>query len=121
MNKLTDQITTAGKGNVEAALKLMAMSPKYYFQMGWNIFDFIIVILSVVELLSAGYQGLSVLRSFRLVSAALAFTRDVRFTTSVPIYNAAFPISAQGVQVGQVVADVESPDIHYGKDHRCPG
>lgn len=53
---------------VEAALKLMAMSPKYYFQMGWNIFDFIIVILSVVELLSAGYQGLSVLRSFRLVS-----------------------------------------------------
>lgn len=55
---------------VEAALKLMAMSPKYYFQMGWNIFDFIIVILSVVELLSAGYQGLSVLRSFRLVSTA---------------------------------------------------
>ncbi|XP_025407764.1 sodium channel protein para-like isoform X2 [Sipha flava] len=52
---------------VEAALKLMAMSPKYYFQMGWNIFDFIIVILSVVELLSAGYQGLSVLRSFRLL------------------------------------------------------
>ncbi|XP_050424464.1 sodium channel protein para-like isoform X4 [Adelges cooleyi] len=52
---------------VEAALKLMAMSPKYYFQMGWNIFDFIIVVLSVVELLSAGYQGLSVLRSFRLL------------------------------------------------------
>ncbi|XP_050525593.1 sodium channel protein para-like isoform X2 [Daktulosphaira vitifoliae] len=52
---------------VEAVLKLMAMSPKYYFQMGWNIFDFIIVVLSIVEYLSAGYQGLSVLRSFRLL------------------------------------------------------
>lgn len=39
--------------------------------MGWNIFDFIIVILSVVELLSAGYNGLSVLRSFRLVSTSI--------------------------------------------------
>lgn len=52
---------------VEAFLKLMAMSPKYYFQVGWNIFDFIIVALSVLELSLEGVQGLSVLRSFRLV------------------------------------------------------
>lgn len=44
------------------------MSPKYYFQEGWNIFDFIIVALSLVELGLEGVQGLSVLRSFRLVS-----------------------------------------------------
>ncbi|KAI5721996.1 hypothetical protein M8J76_002131 [Diaphorina citri] len=52
---------------VEAFLKLMAMSPKYYFQVGWNIFDFIIVALSVLELSLEGVQGLSVLRSFRLL------------------------------------------------------
>uniref|UniRef100_A0A8D8MA85 Sodium channel protein n=1 Tax=Cacopsylla melanoneura TaxID=428564 RepID=A0A8D8MA85_9HEMI len=52
---------------VEAFFKLMAMSPKYYFQVGWNIFDFIIVALSVLELSLEGVQGLSVLRSFRLL------------------------------------------------------
>lgn len=49
-------------------MKLTAMSPKYYFQEGWNIFDFIIVALSLLELGLEGVQGLSVLRSFRLVS-----------------------------------------------------
>lgn len=48
-------------------MKLVAMSPKYYFQEGWNIFDFIIVALSLLELGLEGVQGLSVLRSFRLV------------------------------------------------------
>ena len=48
-------------------MKLCAMSPKFYFQVGWNIFDFIIVALSLVELGLEGVQGLSVLRSFRLV------------------------------------------------------
>lgn len=52
---------------IEATLKLCAMSPKFYFQVGWNIFDFIIVALSLVELGLEGVQGLSVLRSFRLV------------------------------------------------------
>lgn len=47
------------------------MSPKFYFQEGWNIFDFIIVVLSLVELGLEGVQGLSVLRSFRLVSVLL--------------------------------------------------
>lgn len=48
-------------------MKLIAMSPKYYFQEGWNIFDFIIVALSLLELGLEGVQGLSVLRSFRLL------------------------------------------------------
>ena len=46
----------------------MAMSPKFYFVEGWNIFDFIIVTLSIVELGLSNVSGLSVLRSFRLVS-----------------------------------------------------
>ncbi|XP_035912773.1 sodium channel protein para isoform X40 [Anopheles stephensi] len=52
---------------IEATMKLIAMSPKYYFQEGWNIFDFIIVALSLLELGLEGVQGLSVLRSFRLL------------------------------------------------------
>ncbi len=52
---------------IEACVKLMAMSPKFYFQEGWNIFDFIIVTLSLVELALSNVSGLSVLRSFRLV------------------------------------------------------
>lgn len=52
-------------------MKLIAMSPKFYFQVGWNIFDFIIVALSLVELGLEGVQGLSVLRSFRLVRCEL--------------------------------------------------
>ncbi|XP_069760955.1 sodium channel protein type 4 subunit alpha A [Narcine bancroftii] len=51
----------------EMVLKLIALDPFYYFQVGWNIFDSIIVTLSLVELGLANVQGLSVLRSFRLL------------------------------------------------------
>uniref|UniRef100_A0AAQ4RJB4 Sodium channel protein n=1 Tax=Gasterosteus aculeatus aculeatus TaxID=481459 RepID=A0AAQ4RJB4_GASAC len=51
----------------EMVLKLLAMDPYYYFQVGWNIFDSIIVTMSLVELGLADVQGLSVLRSFRLM------------------------------------------------------
>uniref|UniRef100_A0A3B1JGE0 Sodium channel protein n=1 Tax=Astyanax mexicanus TaxID=7994 RepID=A0A3B1JGE0_ASTMX len=51
----------------EMVFKLIAMDPYYYFQVGWNIFDSIIVTLSLVELGLANVQGLSVLRSFRLL------------------------------------------------------
>ncbi|NP_001340890.1 sodium channel protein type 1 subunit alpha isoform 6 [Homo sapiens] len=48
-------------------LKIIAMDPYYYFQEGWNIFDGFIVTLSLVELGLANVEGLSVLRSFRLL------------------------------------------------------
>ncbi|XP_047212611.1 sodium channel protein type 4 subunit alpha B-like isoform X2 [Girardinichthys multiradiatus] len=51
----------------EMVLKLLAMDPYHYFQVGWNIFDSIIVTMSLVELGLANVQGLSVLRSFRLM------------------------------------------------------
>ncbi|XP_062381964.1 sodium channel protein type 4 subunit alpha A [Sardina pilchardus] len=51
----------------EMVFKLIAMDPYYYFQVGWNIFDSIIVTFSLVELGLANVQGLSVLRSFRLM------------------------------------------------------
>lgn len=56
----------------EMVFKLIAMDPYYYFQVGWNIFDSIIVTFSLVELGLANVQGLSVLRSFRLVSSDYA-------------------------------------------------
>ncbi|KAM4756649.1 sodium channel protein type 4 subunit alpha [Cyanocitta cristata] len=51
----------------EMVLKLIALDPYEYFQQGWNIFDSFIVTLSLVELGLANVQGLSVLRSFRLL------------------------------------------------------
>ncbi|XP_055922901.1 sodium channel protein para isoform X12 [Eupeodes corollae] len=73
MNKEMEKILKSGNYfftatfAIEATMKLCAMSPKYYFQEGWNIFDFIIVALSLLELGLEGVQGLSVLRSFRLL------------------------------------------------------
>uniref|UniRef100_A0A8C7UZS9 Sodium channel protein n=1 Tax=Oncorhynchus mykiss TaxID=8022 RepID=A0A8C7UZS9_ONCMY len=52
---------------VEMFAKLVAMDPYYYFQEGWNCFDGFIVTLSLVELALADVEGLSVLRSFRLL------------------------------------------------------
>ncbi|KAB5546167.1 hypothetical protein PHYPO_G00068990 [Pangasianodon hypophthalmus] len=51
----------------EMVAKLVAMDPYYYFQEGWNIFDGFIVSLSLMELGLADVEGLSVLRSFRLL------------------------------------------------------
>lgn len=60
------------------------MDPYYYFQEGWNIFDGFIVSLSLMELMLADVEGLSVLRSFRLVficfSSSYTFTRMSRMT-----------------------------------------
>uniref|UniRef100_A0A3Q3LVF0 Sodium channel protein n=1 Tax=Labrus bergylta TaxID=56723 RepID=A0A3Q3LVF0_9LABR len=51
----------------EMCFKIIALHPYYYFQEGWNIFDGIIVSLSLMELGLANVEGLSVLRSFRLL------------------------------------------------------
>uniref|UniRef100_A0A4W4EXQ4 Sodium channel protein n=1 Tax=Electrophorus electricus TaxID=8005 RepID=A0A4W4EXQ4_ELEEL len=51
----------------EMVLKIVALDPYYYFQQGWNIFDGIIVCLSLMELGLSSVEGLSVLRSFRLL------------------------------------------------------
>ncbi|KAK2906120.1 hypothetical protein Q8A73_010063 [Channa argus] len=51
----------------EMILKIIALDPYYYFQKGWNIFDGIIVTLSLIELSLEDVAGMSVLRSFRLL------------------------------------------------------
>ena len=67
MNMVILSQVFTGIFTAEMVFKLVAMDPFYYFQVGWNIFDSIIVTLSLVELGLADVQGLSVLRSFRLV------------------------------------------------------
>uniref|UniRef100_A0A8C4IFJ7 Sodium channel protein n=1 Tax=Dicentrarchus labrax TaxID=13489 RepID=A0A8C4IFJ7_DICLA len=57
----------SGIFTAEMVLKLIAMDPYYYFQQGWNIFDGVIVCLSLMELGLSNVEGLSVLRSFRLL------------------------------------------------------
>ncbi|XP_044316895.1 sodium channel protein para isoform X37 [Drosophila rhopaloa] len=97
MNKEMERVLKSGNYfftatfAIEATMKLMAMSPKYYFQEGWNIFDFIIVALSLLELGLEGVQGLSVLRSFRLL-------RVFKLAKSWPTLN--LLISIMGRTVG---------------------
>ncbi|XP_051909874.1 sodium channel protein type 4 subunit alpha B-like isoform X2 [Hippocampus zosterae] len=57
----------SGIFTAEMILKIIALDPYYYFQTGWNIFDSIIVCLSLMELGLSDVEGLSVLRSFRLL------------------------------------------------------
>ena len=85
-NKLLFQFFSAAFA-VEAVMKMMAMSPKYYFKEGWNIFDFIIVSLSLLELGLDNVSGLSVLRSFRLVCRTRSFVFQIKI----------FPIPAESI------------------------
>lgn len=62
----------------EMVFKIVAMDPYYYFQKGWNIFDSIIVSLSLMELFLADVLSMSVLRSFRLVSLNLVIVNMFR-------------------------------------------
>lgn len=55
----------------EMVFKIIAFDPYYYFQKRWNIFDCIIVTVSLIELGAAKKGGMAVLRSFRLVMFSL--------------------------------------------------
>uniref|UniRef100_A0A1I8JQN6 Ion_trans domain-containing protein n=1 Tax=Macrostomum lignano TaxID=282301 RepID=A0A1I8JQN6_9PLAT len=50
----------------EAVIKITAMS-RQYFQSGWNVFDLIVVIASLVDVGVEGIKGLSIFRTFRLL------------------------------------------------------
>ncbi|XP_068935764.1 sodium channel protein type 9 subunit alpha-like [Petaurus breviceps papuanus] len=51
----------------EMVLKIIAVNPCNYFQIGWNILDSFIVLLALVELYVAKIYALSFLKSFRLL------------------------------------------------------
>ncbi len=77
---------------IEATFKLIAISPKFYFREGWNIFDFIIVFLSLLELGLEGVSGLSVLRSFRLVISLSYILHSLRSSVDTIALKIAFSI-----------------------------
>jgi hypothetical protein len=52
----------------ECILKIIALTPSKFLRNQWNVFDLLIVIVSLIELGLANIKGLNVLRSFRLVS-----------------------------------------------------
>uniref|UniRef100_A0A8C5ING2 SCN2A protein n=1 Tax=Junco hyemalis TaxID=40217 RepID=A0A8C5ING2_JUNHY len=77
----------------EMVLKIIAMHPFNYFQVGWNIFDSFIVTLSMVELFLSNVDGLSVLRSFRLVNNTSALINELcLYFNSVHINKTPFSI-----------------------------
>ncbi|CAH6777545.1 Scn10a [Phodopus roborovskii] len=52
---------------MEMAFKIIAFDPYYYFQKKWNVFDCVIVTVSLLELSISKKGSLSVLRTFRLL------------------------------------------------------
>ena len=71
---------------LEAFVKIMAFG-KYYFKIGWNIFDLIIVVASLVDLGLEDIQGLSVFRTFRLVSGTNALYELPHEKTSNVVFD----------------------------------
>ncbi|XP_077988400.1 sodium channel protein 1 brain-like isoform X2 [Glandiceps talaboti] len=51
---------------IECVMKVIALDAAY-FRSGWNVFDFFIVAISIIELPLANIEGFSVLRAFRLL------------------------------------------------------
>ena len=91
---------------VELALKLFALGPRF-FRSGWNIFDFVIIGIS----LTPGAQTLSVLRALRIlrllrvISAAPRLQRVVEgFITALPGMGSVFLLMSIIFYIGSVMA-----------------
>ncbi|XP_067115667.1 sodium channel, voltage-gated, type I-like, alpha [Osmerus mordax] len=63
----TGNLVFTGIFSAEMCFKIIAMDPYQYFQEKWNIFDGIVVTISLLEFGLASVPGMSVLRSFRLL------------------------------------------------------
>lgn len=106
----------------EMFAKLVAMDPYYYFQEGWNCFDGFIVTLSLVELGLSDVEGLSVLRSFRLVSEKqhqsddsfmCIYFHDHYHKSSIILFS--LLLLAKSVQISQVMAHPKHADQNHRK------
>eukprot|EP01135_Chromosphaera_perkinsii_P012281 Nk52_evm18s2630 gene=Nk52_evmTU18s2630 len=51
---------------VEACLTMFAYTPKYYFRNGWMVFDFAVVLGSLLDIATAGSISFNMLRIFRV-------------------------------------------------------
>ncbi|XP_032611383.1 sodium channel protein type 7 subunit alpha [Hylobates moloch] len=68
-NNLLDigNLVFIGIFTAEMILKIIAMHPYGYFQVGWNIFDSMIVFHGLIELCLADIAGMALLRLFRML------------------------------------------------------
>jgi voltage-gated sodium channel len=107
---------------VELVLKLYALGPRF-FRSGWNVFDFVIVGISLAPL----GQGLSVLRALRIlrVLRLISFSPSMRrvvegFIKAMPGMGSVFLLTILIFYVGSVMATklfgAEFPDLfgHLG-------
>ncbi|XP_063568916.1 sodium channel protein type 7 subunit alpha [Pongo abelii] len=73
MSKQTDNLLNIGNlvfigiFKAEMIFKIIAMHPYGYFQVGWNIFDSMIVFHGLIELCLADVAGMDLLRLFRML------------------------------------------------------
>ncbi|MFK7876918.1 MAG: ion transporter [Paracoccaceae bacterium] len=91
---------------IELILKLYALGPKF-FRSGWNIFDFIIIGISLMpasETFSV-LRALRILRVLRVVSAAPSLRRVVEgFVSALPGMGSVFLLMAIIFYIGSVIA-----------------
>lgn len=104
----TGNYVFTGIFTMEAILKIIAVSPAKYLRDGWNVFDSVIVTLSLVELGLANVKGLSVLRSFRLVSLR---TVDLLLDRSKSVDLVTC------IQIGEILGNIESIDVHHSEKY----
>ena len=92
-------------------VKLLATS-KYYFYNAWNVFDFFIVIVSLIEVSLEDIElpSLSVFRTFRLVSSKSEFValKDIELPKTLPSFLISC-IALLRVNAGELI--LESSDL----------
>eukprot|EP01065_Artemidia_motanka_P040131 TRINITY_DN4976_c0_g3_i1.p1 TRINITY_DN4976_c0_g3~~TRINITY_DN4976_c0_g3_i1.p1 ORF type:complete len:2745 (+),score=778.15 TRINITY_DN4976_c0_g3_i1:71-8236(+) len=74
---------------LEALVKIIGMTPRYYFRDNWNRFDFVVVALSLVGTLSGSGGQMSVLRLFRVLRLVrlLNKTRGLRTLVNAVMHS----------------------------------
>ncbi|WP_137701030.1 ion transporter [Marimonas lutisalis] len=91
---------------IELSLKLIAMGPRF-FRSGWNIFDFVIVGISLVPA-GQGFtalRALRILRVLRVISVAPSLRRVVEgFIRAVPGMGSVFLLMGLIFYIGAVIA-----------------
>lgn len=96
----------------ECVLKLGALGADF-FRNGWNVFDFVIVLASLVDLGLEIVNGLSVLRGMRLVSTLLFrscfslfhLSARVRLARAIPFMSALRAALPPGAKLNGVAFD----------------
>lgn len=53
---------------MEAVFKMITFGPKAYFSVNWNQFDFIIVVISIIDFVT-NESGLAIGKGFRILRA----------------------------------------------------